>query len=102
MQKAQGRPGHDRDRLESSGRQRKKRVEGLASSAKMSQWRGDGDCRMCSSPTLLQEALGGPLAREGDGERVKGSFSGERSRPARCRTGAKTNKQKTTQDAKLN
>lgn len=73
MQKAQGRSRHEKDRLESSGRQ--KREEGLATSAKMSQWRGDGDCRICSSPTLLQEAPRGELARERDGERVKCSFS---------------------------
>lgn len=46
-----------------------KKRGGLATSAKMNQWKGDGDCRFCSSPTLLRDAPRREPAQEREGGR---------------------------------
>lgn len=86
MQKAQGRPRHDKDRLESSGRQ-KKEWKDLQVQLKRA---GGGEMETAESAPVrhyYRKLPGGELARERDGVRVKRSFSGELERPARCKTG---------------
>lgn len=60
-----------------------KKRGGLATSAKMNQWKGDGDCRFCSSLTLLRDAPRREPAQERERERgeAKCSFSKKLQRP---------------------